>query len=92
MYDNRVHDQECWEEMVLDLRVFHEALGFAADSTDIPRFLDLPTASVEWDGDANGPLTPWELIHMIGKEDDDFLEFTFGSDSDAYASESGVFE
>jgi hypothetical protein len=35
-----------WE----DLRVFHEIFGFAADSPDIPRFLDLPVASVEWDG------------------------------------------
>ena len=38
-----------WEEME-ELRVFHEALGFAADSPDIARFLDLPIASVEWDG------------------------------------------
>ncbi len=35
-----------WEE----LRLFHEILGFAADSSDIPRFLGLPVASVEWDG------------------------------------------
>lgn len=33
-----------------ELRVFHEVLGFAADSPDIPRLLDLPVASVEWDG------------------------------------------
>ena len=38
-----------WEEME-ELRVFHEALGFAADSPDIACFLDLPVASVEWDG------------------------------------------
>lgn len=33
-----------------ELGVFHEVLGFAADSPDIPRLLDLPVASVEWDG------------------------------------------
>ena len=33
-----------------DPRIFHEMFGFAPDSPDIPRFLDLPFASVEWDG------------------------------------------
>lgn len=33
-----------------ELRFFHEIFGFAADSIDIPRFLDLPVASIEWDG------------------------------------------
>ena len=33
-----------------DLHVFHEIFGFAADSPDVPLFLDLPVASVEWDG------------------------------------------
>lgn len=33
-----------------DLRIFHEVFGFAADSLDIVRLLDLPVASVEWDG------------------------------------------
>jgi len=46
-----------WEE----LRFFHEIF---ADSPDIPRFLDLPVASVEWDGDEDGPLTPWEAITL----------------------------
>lgn len=36
--------------MLEELRIFHEVLGFAADSPDIPRILGLPTASVEWDG------------------------------------------
>jgi len=35
-----------WEE----LRFFHEISGFTADSIDIPRFLGLPVASVEWNG------------------------------------------
>ena len=39
-------DGDVWEEM----RVFHEIFGFAADSPDIPHFLNLPIASVEWDG------------------------------------------
>ncbi|KAF8332163.1 hypothetical protein F5887DRAFT_1080997 [Amanita rubescens] len=51
---------EIWE----DLRVFHQIFGFAADSPDIPRFLDLPVASVEWDGDEDGPLTPWDAITL----------------------------
>jgi hypothetical protein len=38
-----------WVEME-ELRIFHEALGFAANSPDIARFLDLPIASFEWDG------------------------------------------
>jgi hypothetical protein len=33
-----------------DLRIFHEIFGFAVDSPDIPISLDLPVASVEWDG------------------------------------------
>ena len=33
-----------------DPRILHEIFGFAPDSPDIPRFLDLPVASVEWDG------------------------------------------
>jgi hypothetical protein len=33
-----------------DLRIVHEVFGFAADSPDIVRLLDLPIASVEWDG------------------------------------------
>jgi len=33
-----------------DPRVFHEFFGFAPDSPEIPRFLDLPVASLEWDG------------------------------------------
>ena len=33
-----------------DLRIFHEVFGFAADLLDIVRLLDLPVASVEWDG------------------------------------------
>lgn len=50
MYDDwDSYDEYCWNGMV-ELRILHEALGFAADSPDIPRFLDLPTASVEWDG------------------------------------------
>lgn len=35
-----------WE----DMRVFHEIFGLGADPPDMPRFLDLPTASVERDG------------------------------------------
>ncbi|KAF8340906.1 hypothetical protein F5887DRAFT_919344 [Amanita rubescens] len=35
-----------WEE----LRIYHETFGFGADSPAIPRLLDLPVASVEWDG------------------------------------------
>ena len=33
-----------------DVRIFKETLGFAADSPDIPHLLDLPVASIEWDG------------------------------------------
>jgi len=47
-----------------DLRIVHEVFGFAADSPDIVRLLDLPIASVEWDGGDNGPLTPWELLDV----------------------------
>ena len=36
--------------MLEELRIFHEVLGFAADSPDIPRILGSPIASVEWDG------------------------------------------
>ncbi|KAF8329632.1 hypothetical protein F5887DRAFT_1287651 [Amanita rubescens] len=62
---------ETWElqpRILEDLRVFHEIFGFAADSPDIPRSLDLPVASVEWDGDEDGPLTPWEAITMNWNE------------------------
>ncbi|KAF8333691.1 hypothetical protein F5887DRAFT_1259629 [Amanita rubescens] len=45
-----------------DPRIFHEFFGFAPDSPEICHFLDLPVASLEWDGDENGPLTPWELF------------------------------
>ena len=33
-----------------DPRIFHEIFGFAPNSPDISDFLDLPVASVEWDG------------------------------------------
>lgn len=33
-----------------DPRIFHELFGFAPDSLNISHFLDLPDASVEWDG------------------------------------------
>jgi hypothetical protein len=33
-----------------DVRIFKETFGFAADSPDIPHLLDLPVASIEWDG------------------------------------------
>lgn len=39
-----------WPRMWEELCIFHEMFGFAADSPDIPRFLDLPVASAEWDG------------------------------------------
>ena len=38
-----------WLEME-EVRIFHEALGLAADSLDTVRFLNLPVASFEWDG------------------------------------------
>jgi hypothetical protein len=37
---------DTWE----DPRIFHEIFGFAPDPLDISHFLDLPVASVEWDG------------------------------------------
>ncbi|KAF8329629.1 hypothetical protein F5887DRAFT_114683 [Amanita rubescens] len=60
-----------WE----DLRIFHDIFGFAADSPGIPCFLDLPVvASVEWDGDEDGPLTPWDAITVYWDEyHDSFL-------------------
>ena len=33
-----------------DPRIFHEFFGFAPDSPEICHFLDLPVASLEWDG------------------------------------------
>lgn len=40
-----------WQDLEMEeLRIFHEALGFAAGSSDIPHVLELPIASVEWDG------------------------------------------
>ncbi|KAF8340905.1 hypothetical protein F5887DRAFT_919343 [Amanita rubescens] len=53
-----------WEE----LRIYHETFGFGTDSPAIPRLLDLPVASVEWDGNEKGPLTPWELITLSQAE------------------------
>ena len=41
---------EAGREEMEELRIFHETLGIAADSPDDSRFLDLPIASVEWDG------------------------------------------
>ncbi|KAF8336001.1 hypothetical protein F5887DRAFT_602532 [Amanita rubescens] len=73
---------QMWEE----LRVFHEIFGFAADSPDIPRFLDLPVASVEWDGGEDGPLTPWETITLNKR-----LRFPSGRIATTYSEDRTIF-
>ena len=46
---SRIHFGAC-DPALEDRRIFHEVFGFAPDSPDISDFLDLPVASVEWDG------------------------------------------
>ena len=46
LYLRRVSSPTLWKE----LQTFHEFFGFPADSPDIPHFLNLPVASLQWDG------------------------------------------
>jgi hypothetical protein len=64
LYLRRVSDSKSpiWRK----LQIFHEFFGFPADSPDIPRCLDLPVASLKWDGEYLSFLVGFSrLMHTV---------------------------